>query len=712
MDSVTAFLHLPITDPTWVFLIVLAIILLAPMILSRLRIPHVVGMILAGVLVGQHGLNLLERDTSFSLFGQVGLYYIMFLAGLEMDLQSLKQQRLKGLIFGVFTSFLPFFSGLAAAVYLLHQHVASAVLLACILTSHTLVSYPIVGRYRVSRHKSVTISVAATMFALLVALFILAIQAGMLKGTSNLWFWLAFVGKVLVFVWVIFWVYPRVIPRFFRAFSDPVMQFIFVLTMVFLSAAIASLCGLEGILGVFLAGLVFNRFIPRTAPLMNRVEFMGNAIFIPYFLIGVGMLVNLRPLFTSTAAQIVAAVFVVVGTLSKYIAAFISRRLFRLSPASGLMMFGLSEAHAAGALAMVMVGTRLEIAPGVPLMSSTMLDGVVVMIFVSCIIASITTDQAARRIKLEMEHDSSFEARPKQDDEKILIPLNDLDNLPQLLQTAIFMRNAELNRGLICLNIVNETDPGGLLHLHSHECLQEAQRICAAADVKVQTQSRLAVNFTSGVVHAFHENDASEIIIGAHHRRGPQDSVMGRFAVGLISSLNRQILIVHYTMPLNVLRRMVVSVPERAQYEAGFYRWVERIARLAIEIGCRVEFHATAATGELIRNYLEFFHPLIRDEYKTCDELLPISQYAEELHPDHLLVVVSARPGTISFDNRMRGFRQELATHFSDRNLIVVFPDQEGDAPVVPTFSAPLLMENHGPSRLSAWLSHWVSRIG
>jgi len=711
MDSMTQYLNLPITNHTWVFFIVLAIILLAPMIFSKLRIPHLIGMILAGVLIGENGLNILQRDSSFELFGQVGIYYIMFLAGLEMDLVGLKQNRSEGLIFGAFTAIIPFFFGYIAGYYFLHYSHSASMLLACIFASHTLVSYPIVGRYGVSKHKSVVISVAGTMVALLFALIVLAALAGRFKGGTGWLFWLLFIGKFAIFCFVLFFLFPRIIRWFFRSYSDAVMQFIFVLSMVFLAAATADFCGLEGILGAFLSGLVFNRYIPRSAPLNNRVEFVGNAIFIPYFLIGVGMLVNVKPLFTSTTAQIVVLVMVVAGTLSKYIAAIVSRRIFHLGSFSGLMMFGLSEAHAAGALAMVMVGTSLELSPGVPLMDNAVLDGVVVMILITCIISSIATDQAARNLKLEDEELAVDEKKPINDDEKILIPVNEPENIPAIVQTGIMMRNPVLNRGLICLNVVNEDDPTGTLMHQSNEYLALAEKVCAGADVKVQAQRRLAVNFVNGVIHAFRENDASEILVGLHRRRTPSDSLLGQFAQGLISGLNRQIIIVRYTIPINTIRKIIVAVPERAQYETGFYRWVERVLRVTAEIGCRIDFHATEETSHLIRAYKNRFHPNVRDEYSPFDDDVSLELLAQETGAENLFVLISARKGTISYEKRMSKMQFMLSKYFSDKNLMIIYPDQNGEATDTTNFTEPHGSIYHS-SKMSQWFSKWISKIG
>ena len=407
-------IHLPITDPTWIFFLVLMIILFAPIFLGRLRIPHIIGMILAGVVIGKYGLNILERDSSFELFGKVGIYYIMFLAGLEMDLENLKKNISKALVFGVLTFCIPFIAGMWVGLSLLEFGMGTSLLFSSILASHTLVAYPIVGRYGMARHDSVSISIGGTMFALTVALFVLAGISGLYKGELDSSSWMLFVGKCVAYCVFVFMVFPRFARWFFRKYEDNVMQYIFVLSLVFLSAALAELAGMEGIFGAFLAGLVLNRLIPHVSPLMNRTEFVGNALFIPYFLIGVGMLIDLRALFNGGNTLMVVAVMVVVGTFTKWVAAWITQLVYRMSKASRQMMFGLSNAHAAGALAMVMVGTKIEVAPGQFLMNDDMLNGVVIMILISCIVSSIVTEHAARAMALAEENGEMDMAKGKE----------------------------------------------------------------------------------------------------------------------------------------------------------------------------------------------------------------------------------------------------------------------------------------------------------
>ena len=628
-----------------------------------------------------------------------------------MDLEGLKKNLGHGFTFGLFTVAIPFVFGFVAGIWLLSFSVPASFLMGCILASHTLVAYPIIGRYGLMNRQSVVISVTATMVALVFALMVLAIISGTLRGMDNVFEWMWLGLRFVLLIAMIFLIFPRIIRWFFRHQTDNIIQYIFVLAMVFLAAAVAEFCGIEGILGAFFCGLVFNRFIPASSTLMNRTEFVGNAIFIPYFLIGVGMLVNVKPMFTSGAALTVVIVMVVAGTLSKYLAAIACKRLFNYSSADGLMMFGLSEAHAAGALAMVMVGTELHYPDGTPLMNSDVLDGVVVMILISCIISSIATDQASKQLKLADESQASEEGH-KSDDEKILVPIHEPSGIPGLVNTAIMMRNQKLNRGIICLNVVNDDAETQEWLRHSKECLEQAERLCAAADVSVQTQSRLAVNFVNGVIHAFRENDASEIIIGLHRKRTPSDSLLGRFAQGLIDGLRRQVTIVHYNIPVSMVRRIVVAIPESAEYESGFHRWVERLARLSLEIGCAIHFYGEEQTCERIRLYLDHHHKGIRADYFDFDMGDGLDQLASEVNDDHLLVVVSARQGTLSYRNHVNKLQPSLKAHFSRCNLMIIFPDQSGENEEQSTFSQPLVQEKYEPPAITKWLSKYISKIG
>ena len=712
MDFLNLGINFPITDPTWIFFLVLMIILFAPILLGRLRIPHIIGMILAGVAIGKYGFNILERDSSFELFGKVGIYYIMFLAGLEMDLENLKKNIGRALVFGALTFIIPFAIGMAVGMYVLNFSIGASLLLSCILASHTLVAYPIVGRYGLSSKASVSISIGGTMFALTVALFALAGVSGMFKGELDYSSWILFMLKCIVYCVFVFMVFPRFARWFFRTYEDNVMQYIFVLSLVFLSAALAELAGLEGIFGAFLAGLVLNRLVPRVSPLMNRTEFVGNALFIPYFLIGVGMLINLGALFSGWNTIKVVLVMVLVATFTKWLAAWLTQKIYHMSVAARQMMFGLSNAHAAGALAMVMVGTKIEIAPGEFLMNEDMLNGVVIMILISCIISSVITEHAARTMALSETNDD-MEALKKKEEERMLVAISNPETVESLVNMALMMREPKSKRELLGVTVAVEYDEAkkqGKL-AEQRRNLERAARIASAVDVPMKTRCRLSTNIVSGILHTVSEMNASEIVLGLHRKHGLLDSFLGNFTQSLLNGTHRQLMIVKSLVPANVMRRIVVAVPPNAEYEAGFYKWVERIARIGVQLGCRVHFWGHTDTLPRIKGFIHKFYDGVRTEYTVLDDWNDLLLLTGHINYDHLLVIVSARKGSISYQSSFEELPNQITRYFSDNSLMLVYPDQLGDPLDGMTFSSPRSQsENRIYDNVSKWVYRWFKK--
>ena len=667
--------YFPITDPTLIFFVVLIIILFAPIIMGKLRIPHIIGMVLAGMMIGKYGLNILERDSSFELFGKVGLLYIMFLAGLEMDLESVKKNSKRFLIFGLLTCFIPLLMTYIMAMWMLDYSPQASFLLGCIMASNTLIAYPIVGRYGLQRNSSVMLGVGSSMISLFLALVMLAALAASYGESTGIWFWLFFLLKFSVFLVASAWLIPKVARYFLRRYSDAVMQFIFVLAVMFLSAAVSEAVGVEGIVGAFISGLILNRYIPHVSPLMNRIEFIGNALFIPYFLIGVGMLINLGSLFTSIHMLWIVVLIAFFGTFGKAVAAYVSSLLFRLPKSAGHMMFGLTSAHAAGAIAMVMVGMRLE----VYLVNDEILNGVVIMILVTCIISTLMTSHAARQIVLNASSQQLSANSNQRDDEKILLCVKYPEIAPQLLELAIMVRNQKLNRGLVALNVVYDDNNAATNRERGLQLLERLEQQASASEVKMQTQVRLATNIANGIKHAFREFAGSEIIMGMHVHTEANPKFWGDFIQSLYNGLNRQIILSRFVQPLNTLRRIQVVVPSRAEFEPGFHRWLERLSRMADNLDCRIQFHGRNESLELIREYINNLHPAVRAEYTFMAHWNELPKLAETIKEDHLFVVITARKGTISYKNALERLPNELMQHYSGKNLMIIFPDQYGN---------------------------------
>ena len=700
--------YFPITDPTLIFLVVLVIILLAPIIMGKLRIPHIIGMVLAGVAVGKYGFNILARDDSFELFGKVGLYYIMFLAALEMDMEGVRKNKVRFGIFGCLTCFVPFALTYVMGVHLMHYSAKASLLLGCIMASNTLIAYPIVSRYGLQRKPSVALSVGSSMISLLMALVVLAALVAAHNGVTGISFWALFVAKFAGYCVLLALLIPRLTRWFLRRYSDAVMQFIFVMAMLFMSAALSEMIGLEGIFGAFLSGLILNRYIPHLSPLMNRIEFIGNALFIPYFLIGVGMLINVRLMFAGGMILWVVTAIVVSGTLGKAVAAYLSCWLFRMPLSSGNMMFGLTSAHAAGAIAMVMVGMRMKMPDGTFLVDDEMLNGVVMMILFTCIISTIVTEQAAQQITLR---DKDIPQDDGKDDEKILIPMKYPEYATRLVNLALMMRNPKLGRSLVGLSVVYDDDSMLRNQEAGQRLLERMQQYAAAADVKMQTQVRVAANIANGIKHAFKEFRASEIIIGMHMHPEVSSKFWGEFHQSLFNGLNRQIVMARLKQPLSTIRRMEVAVPSRAQFEPGFYRWLERLARLSENLECRTVFHGRTDTLALVNEYLRNRHADMRVEYRQMDHWNELPRLASSISEDHLFIVIAARKGTVSYKNALEHLPDEIKQYFSGKNIIIIFPDQHGDPMDEMTFAQPQHQEERSAYVIvREWLQRHLHR--
>ena len=607
-------LTFPVTDPMMKFFVVLAIILIAPIVMGKLRIPHIAGMVLAGMLIGPYGLNILAKDGSFDLFAHVGLIYLMFLAGLEMNMGNFRKNRVGTFTLGIMAFVIPMVMGIVVNTTVLRYGWLTSILLASMYASHTLIAYPIILRYGLSSQRSVTIAVGATAITDTLTLLVLAMVGGYFKGDITGEFWLMLFLKVAAVFFVIIYFFPRVTRYFFHHYEDNVNQFIFVLALTFLGAIMMELIGMEGLLGAFLVGLVINRYVPNVSPLMNHLEFVGNALFIPYFLIGVGMLVNVDLLFGGAETLRVAAVMIVMALSSKWIASLVTQKLLGMRPLERNMIFGLSTAQAGATLAAVLVGHSIFLPNGQRLLNDDVLNGTVILILVTCIFSSFCTESASKKMALEKKS-----AMPKEevgDDEKIMISMKYPETAGLLMEVANLMRNRALNRGVVALNVVYDDEKRLYYQERGRQLLDHITKEANAIGLMVQSQVRVATNITNGIKHAFKEFNASEIIMGMHMRKDTSKTFWGKFIQGIFWGLNRQVIIVESFRPLNTLRCIQVAVPSRAEFEPGFYRWLERLSRMAENLECRVRFHCRVETQALIQEYIKKRHPEVRAEYQ------------------------------------------------------------------------------------------------
>lgn len=656
-----------------IFLLVLLIILLAPILFARLKIPNIVGMILAGVAVGPYGLNLLARDASFEIFGQVGILYLMFLAGVEIDMYNLRRNLRPGIVFGLLSFGLPMAIGIFGSRWAFHTGWNTAVLLSTMYASHTLITYPIVGRFGLSTARAVAMAVGGTIVAVLLALVALAAVVDVrVQGGFR---WLN-VGLMLlvsaVFAAVTTVVYPWLTRRVFRRYSDSVTQFIFILVLVLLSSLIAQLTGLEAILGAFFAGLVLNRFVPVRSPLMTRIVFVGNAIFIPYFLIGVGMLINVHVVFGGWQVPWTAAVMTLIALGGKWLASFATQKIYGMDGTDRRIIFGLSSGKAAATIAATMVGFQYG------LLDEAMMNGAVVMILVCCAVASFTTERAALslRIRLTAEglrHDGSDGERLNA---RQLVAVANPVTAEEIMNLAILMRHPDNDTPVTAL-FVRNTDDAGVVQ-GGRTALRLASGAAMAVDVKVHDVERYDINVVAGMVNVMKEHGCTDLILGMHRKSTIVDTFFGSVIEQLLLNSNKMIIMSRCFVPVDTVRRIVTVVPTKAEYETGFRRWVERIGNLAMQLGSHVVFIASPETSRYIRGVLAAGKYRVEPQYRDMLSWDDFVLHSADIEYDDLMVVIGARRTSVSFSTDLENLPAYLSRYHSAQNLIVMYPEQFG----------------------------------
>jgi len=668
---------LPLRNPVMIFSLVLFIILFAPILFNKIKVPHIIGLIIAGVIVGPYGLNLLTRDSSIVLFGTVGLLYIMFLAGLEIDLSEFKKNRNKIVVFGLTTFLLPLIVGSLASYYVLGYGLLSSVLLASMFSTHTLIAYPIASRYGISKNRAVTLTIGGTMITDILALLILAAIAGVSKGDVSSSFWVQLGGSCIMFVCVVFFLFPPMIRWFFKKFEDSISQYIFVLAIVFLSSFLAEAAGIEAIIGAFFSGLVLNKFVPHSSPLMNRIDFVGNALFIPFFLIGVGMLVDIRVLFNGVGALKVAGVIVLVAVLTKYLAALFTQKIFKLSAAEGKMIFGLSTSHAAATLAIILVGYNIivgETAAGEPirLLNEDVLNGTIILILVSCAISSFVVEKASQTLALEEE---SMDLAAENTDEKILISLAYPETVQDLVDLGLILKPRKSNIPVYALHIVSDENTSGSTQVAGRKMMDKAISHAAASENTLEPLTRYDINVSNAITYTIKEHAITDVLIGLH-RHSSQLQFLGPVAGNILQRVNETVYIYKPLQPINTLQRIVAAVPPKAELEPGFIHWLGKVYNIAREAALPLVFYANEATMDAIQTVDQTRNTMVVKTFQQFSNWEDFLILSRELKQNDLFLIISSRKGHISYTRELDKLPYYLHQYFSSFSLLMIFPKQ------------------------------------
>lgn len=672
MTFLASIISFPLTQPVAIFLLVLLIILLCPIIFRRLGIPQIVGLILSGIIVGPYGFNILARDASFEIFGQVGILYLMFLAAVEIDMFHLRKNLKKGIIFGLITFAIPVIAGILGTRLSFGSPWATCVLIASMYSSHTLISYPIVSRFGLQNAKAAVIAVCATIVTVMLSLLTLAGVVEAAEGGFSVGRFMMLMLQMAIYAVVVGFSFRWATKWFFRKFSDMVSQFIYVLAMVFVASMFAQLIGLEAILGAFYAGLILNRFIPERSGLMGRIQFVGNALFIPYFLIGVGMLINVHVIFKGWGVGWVALNMVVVSMASKWLAAWVGAKVFRLGGVDRRIMFGLTSGKAAATIAATMIGYQHG------LLSEDMMNGAVLMILVCCIVSTITTQEATTKLRMtrtEEEMKAEGERTPGEYARQLVAVANPM-TAEGLMRLALLMRNRR-NRNVVTALFVRNSDDTRTLNM-GRTALRTAVAVAQAVDIEVKDIERYDVNVVAGITNEAKQNTCSDIMIGFHRKSNIVDTFYGSMIEQLLVSTNKMILISRCFVPVDTVARLVVLVPDKAEYETGFQTWVERVGNLASQLASKVIFITYPATASFIRNVIEDEHFSIRHEYREINSWDDFILQSAEITDEDLLMVVAARKGSISHTSDLENLPGFIGRNFARYNLLVIYPEQFG----------------------------------
>ena len=669
--------ELPLTDPVLKFLLILVIILSAPLLLNKLKIPHLLGLIIAGAIIGPNGLNLVLRDSSIILSGTAGLLYIIFLAGLEIDMGDFKKNSGRSFVFGMYTFLIPMALGIVAGLYVLHFSMETSILLASMFASHTLIAYPIISKLGITKDKSVTITVGGTMITDMLALLVLTVIVGMATGVIGEHFWTRLSISIVIFVLFVVIAFPIAGRWFFKHVQDSISQYIFVLVMVFLGAYLAELAGIESIIGSFLAGLSLNRLIPRSSPLMHRVEFIGNSIFIPFFLIGVGMLIGYRAFFTSFDTIKVGIVMIIVATIAKYAAAWLTQKTFRMSVDQRRIIFGLSNAQAAATLAAVMVGYNVilgQTPEGEPirLLNESVLNGTILMILVTCTMASFSAQRGAHNLAATASSETDETGDHK---ERILIPLSNEDTAEELVNLSLATKSKKNTHHLYALNILDNKVSGDDQQLKkSRRLLENAALTAAATDTHLQELQRYDLNVTNAILSVILEHRITDLVLGLHKEKGIPSSFLGRITEGILDYSDVTTLIYKPAQPLSTMKRHLVVIPVQAEKEAGFPQWVARVWNVIQNTGAKAIFYGSSDTLGRLKTLLgkrggemEF------TEFSDWEDFLIVFR---DVHKDDNLWIVMSRHNGISFNPSMNRIPGYLNKYFQQNSFILVYPLQ------------------------------------
>lgn len=666
----------PLENPVIIFSLILFIILIIPNILKKFKVPGIIGLIIAGIFIGPNGLNFfIEEDSFVEIFSTIGLLYIMFIAGLELDLNQFKANRNKSISFGFLTFIIPLGLGLPILYYLLtyldyaSEHVFSAsLLIASMFATHTLLTYPVVSKLGISKNQAVAITVGGTILTDTAVLLLLPVITGGLTGGLSQAFWIQLFISLVLFSGFMFVVMPRIAKWFFRKLeSEKHSHFIFVLSAVFFASFLAEVAGLEAIIGAFFAGLALNKLIPASSALMNRIEFIGNSLFIPFFLISVGMKVDISVILKGPTPLIIAGVLTIAAIGGKWVAAWATQLVFKFTKPERQLIFGLSSAHAAATLAIIMVGVNEGI------IDNNVLNGTVILILITCTVASIATERAAYKILEEGEQTSPIEIDANHKEEQILMPIANPKNMNKLLEFAILIKDKKSTKPLSILTVVPNDLEAETNIKRANEGLEEFIKDATASDTNAHIISTIDHNPWSGMARMAKETIADIIILGWPNKVGFIEQLIGE-KLDLVFKTDKLLFICDFKTPLINNKKIAVAVPPLAELELRFELWVDKVTELAVELSLPLEFYCDSNSKTAIKKIVKKNGVEKNSKFEIFEDWEDFLILSRTVKENTVFIVVASKEGSVSFLSSQVSLPSRMEKYFNKNNKIIIYP--------------------------------------
>ncbi|MBN1597329.1 MAG: cation:proton antiporter [Bacteroidales bacterium] len=564
---------LPLHEPLLIFTVLIGIILLSPFIFRLIKIPDVASYIIAGILIGPFGFNILSRDSSIELLGTIGLLYIMFIAGLELDPEKLKESGKNSVVFGIFTFIFPFILGFLVSRFILQLEYNATLLVSIMFSTHTLVAYPIARKIGIGRDITVITAVGGTIITDTLVLILLSIIT---KTTGDTPAGLHILKVLLLFgsyLFVIFYSYPKIAGWFFKHIKrDRPVHFLFLLLLVCVSSVLAELIGLEAIIGSFVAGLALSRKIPKHSLLMQHVDFVGSILFIPIFLIGIGMLINTKILVSGSYLWLVSFILILSAISGKWIAAFFSQKVLKLSSDQRNLLFGLTSSHAAATIAVILIGYEKQ------MVDITLFNSAILIILVSSLAASFITERFGKRIAI-----TSIPVSKAKIQQRILVPVSNPATMANSFQTS---QSAE---PIYILSIVNDDNYTRENLVRIRETLEKDISEFNNLSENLKVITRVDLNISSGILRAAKEYLTSDIILGWSDKITASQRIFGSILDHLKKG-TQTLYVCHFETPLNEIDTANIIIPAGIEFDPIFPDILDRIMKLPLKRNYKINY--------------------------------------------------------------------------------------------------------------------------